>query len=194
MRDDQTSALALVDHPICTRATCGAKTRAGTPCRGRAMRNGRCRLHGVISLAVIASPSFKTGRYSKVMPISLREGYERGRSDPELLSLVDEIALVQGRLRQLIGRLEADNGPIVRHADLVRTWAALTTAQRRRDPVAVAAAIDAHGAAIEAASANAVADSAVWTEIRETTRLAATLMNQEAQRRIAMGDLVNTEV
>jgi len=25
---------------------CGAKTRKGTPCRGPAMRNGRCRMHG----------------------------------------------------------------------------------------------------------------------------------------------------
>lgn len=25
---------------------CGAKTRRGTPCQCRAMRNGRCRLHG----------------------------------------------------------------------------------------------------------------------------------------------------
>lgn len=25
---------------------CGAKTRAGTPCQGPAMPNGRCRMHG----------------------------------------------------------------------------------------------------------------------------------------------------
>src|SRR5947209_740991 len=25
---------------------CGAKTRAGHPCRGPAMKNGRCRMHG----------------------------------------------------------------------------------------------------------------------------------------------------
>jgi hypothetical protein len=25
---------------------CGAKTRAGTPCKGKAMYNGRCRMHG----------------------------------------------------------------------------------------------------------------------------------------------------
>ncbi|MGE0416365.1 MAG: HGGxSTG domain-containing protein [Acetobacteraceae bacterium] len=28
---------------------CGARTRAGTPCRQPAMRNGRCRLHGGLS-------------------------------------------------------------------------------------------------------------------------------------------------
>jgi hypothetical protein len=25
---------------------CGARTRTGTPCKGPAMRNGRCRMHG----------------------------------------------------------------------------------------------------------------------------------------------------
>jgi hypothetical protein len=28
---------------------CGARTRAGTPCKCPAMRNGRCRLHGGLS-------------------------------------------------------------------------------------------------------------------------------------------------
>jgi len=27
-------------------ATCGAKTRAGHPCRSYPMKNGRCRMHG----------------------------------------------------------------------------------------------------------------------------------------------------
>jgi ribosomal protein L32 len=30
-------------------ARCGARTRAGTPCRSPAMRNGRCRMHGGLS-------------------------------------------------------------------------------------------------------------------------------------------------
>ncbi len=28
------------------KAQCGAKTRAGTPCKNRGMPNGRCRMHG----------------------------------------------------------------------------------------------------------------------------------------------------
>jgi hypothetical protein len=37
---------------------CGAKTRAGTPCKRPAMPNGRCRLHGGLT-------PIKHGRYSK---------------------------------------------------------------------------------------------------------------------------------
>jgi hypothetical protein len=51
---------------------CGAKTRNGSPCRGPAMRNGRCRLHGGKStgpktpegLALARIANWKHGRYS----------------------------------------------------------------------------------------------------------------------------------
>jgi hypothetical protein len=32
---------ALLNHP-----SCGARTRSGAPCKGVAMANGRCRMHG----------------------------------------------------------------------------------------------------------------------------------------------------
>ncbi len=44
---------------------CGARTRAGTPCRNWTVwGRPRCRLHGGKSYAGIASPRFKHGRYS----------------------------------------------------------------------------------------------------------------------------------
>ena len=36
-------------RPLPFRATCGAKTRKGHPCRCFALSNGRCRLHGGMS-------------------------------------------------------------------------------------------------------------------------------------------------
>jgi hypothetical protein len=33
-------------HAFLMSPRCGAKTRAGTPCKSPAMKNGRCRLHG----------------------------------------------------------------------------------------------------------------------------------------------------
>jgi hypothetical protein len=53
-------------------APCGAKTRRGTPCKCRAMRNGRCRLHGGLStgpktrdgIERIRRAVTKHGRYS----------------------------------------------------------------------------------------------------------------------------------
>jgi hypothetical protein len=45
---------------------CGAKTRAGTPCKRLARQpQGRCRLHGGCSLRGMAHPNFKDGHRSK---------------------------------------------------------------------------------------------------------------------------------
>lgn len=60
---------------------CGAKTRAGTPCRSAAMPNGRCRLHGGKSTgpkteagkAAIRASRTKHGRYSQASIAERRE-------------------------------------------------------------------------------------------------------------------------
>src|SRR5262245_53115189 len=69
---------------------CGAKTRAGTPCQARPCPNGRCRVHGGLSLAGVASPSYKHGkrsRYMRDLPRELRAGYRAALQDEELASL-----------------------------------------------------------------------------------------------------------
>ena len=48
---------------------CGAKKRGkAETCRAPAMPNGRCRIHGGLSLGGIAHPNFKHGRRSKYFP------------------------------------------------------------------------------------------------------------------------------
>ena len=57
------------------RATCGARTRAGHPCRTTAMPNGRCRMHGGAStgprtpegLARLRAARTRTGLHSAEM-------------------------------------------------------------------------------------------------------------------------------
>lgn len=49
---------------------CGAKTRRGTPCKGPAMKNGRCRLHGGKSPGAPKGPrngNYKDGRRTNEM-------------------------------------------------------------------------------------------------------------------------------
>jgi hypothetical protein len=57
-----------------------------------------CRYHGGLSLAGRESPSFKHGRYSKYLPDRLAAKYEEALSDQELISLANEIALVDSQL------------------------------------------------------------------------------------------------
>lgn len=91
------------------KSICGAKTRSKFPCRRSPMANGRCRLHGGKTPAGIASPHFKTGRYSKYLPGDLTELYQHSRRDPGLLALRDDLALLRARLCQLLQSAESQN-------------------------------------------------------------------------------------
>jgi hypothetical protein len=86
---------------------CGAKTRSGRPCGHPAMANGRCRYHGGKSLGGIASPTFKTGRYSKYLPTRLMSRYQEALRDPEALRLNSEIALIDARLQDVLRRVDS---------------------------------------------------------------------------------------
>jgi hypothetical protein len=101
---------------------CGATTKSGKPCQAQAMENGRCRIHGGLTPSGFALPQFKTGRYSKVLPEALRHRYEVARDDEDLLSLRDEIALIDLRITDLLGKPPTDE-----------TWAqALFLIEQRR--------------------------------------------------------------
>lgn len=86
---------------------CGAKTRSGSPCRKpKVPGRPRCRLHGGLSLAAGPThPRWKHGRYSVVgVPENLAAQVQRAAEDPDLLSLREEIALVQATIVDLITR------------------------------------------------------------------------------------------
>jgi hypothetical protein len=85
---------------------CGAKTRAGGTCKMPAMSNGRCRMHGGKTPRGYASANFKHGKYSKYLPANLQKQYEASLKDSDLLSLVNELALVDSRLAELIKKLD----------------------------------------------------------------------------------------
>jgi hypothetical protein len=86
---------------------CGAKTRSGkTCCKFPVAGRERCRLHGGATPVGVASPHFKTGRHSKYIPERLAERYQEALADGELLALREEIALVDARLADLLGRVD----------------------------------------------------------------------------------------
>jgi len=90
---------------------CQARRKTGEPCRGPAVRGRNvCRMHGGSSLSGVASPAWRHGRYSRYLPGGLRRRYERAAADQELLALRDEIALVDARSQELLGRIAAAEG------------------------------------------------------------------------------------
>lgn len=93
--------------PIPGVTPCGAKTRRGTACLNPAMPNGRCRKHGGKTPVGLASPHTKTGRWSKDLPTRLAARYEETANDPELLSLRQDIRLIDTLIMDNMSRLES---------------------------------------------------------------------------------------
>lgn len=83
-------------------ALCGAKTRAGHPCRRNAMENGRCDMHGGKSTGPkrcnVAQNARKHGFYSD----ALTEEEKQLWHTAEVGTLDDEIRLMRVKLHRLV--------------------------------------------------------------------------------------------
>jgi len=96
------------------------------------MPNGRCRFHGGKSLSGVASPVFKSGKYSQYMPPRLLERYGEALTDPDLLALSEEIAAVDALIIDALGRMDTrESGVLWRAAN--KKLVAMEAALRRDD-------------------------------------------------------------
>lgn len=86
--------------------TCGAKTRAGTPCKKPAgwgtnhKGTGKCKLHG-------GATPIKHGLYSKYTSHRLADMIDKLSDDDELLNLRKTIALQQSLILNILDKVEA---------------------------------------------------------------------------------------
>lgn len=152
------------------RKICGAKTRAGHPCKAQPMANGRCKNHGGKSLAGIASPTFKHGRYSKHLPSRLAERYHEAATDPALLELSHEIALLDARLGDLLGRV--DTGEAGRHWTEAQTaFVELKKALAAQDPAALSGAVEELQKHLRAGQTDYLAWAEVYNVVEQRRRL-----------------------
>jgi len=62
-------------------------------------------MHGGRSPRGLASPLTKTGRYSRDLPTRVAARYETALADPELLSVRDDIALLQGAITDIMAEI-----------------------------------------------------------------------------------------
>jgi hypothetical protein len=84
---------------------CGAKTRSGSPCKNPAMTNGRCRMHNGNAKRGFALPQTKTARWSKDLPARLAARFAEMESDETLLSLRDDIRLIDALIKDKFDKL-----------------------------------------------------------------------------------------
>lgn len=168
--------------PAGGRPTCGAKTRKGTPCKNPPMANGRCRFHGGKSLGGIAHPNFKHGRYSKYLDGALLDAYATGLGDPQLLSLRDNIVLVDARIGQILQGMPGSDV----WEGLQAAKEAMSTARASKDWDAMASAMIELEELIEQGAAAGVA----WTEFVGLSEQRRRLSESERKRCVEMRFLV----
>src|SRR5690606_35293513 len=105
---------------------CGAKTRAGTPCRQHPVPGReRCRVHGGLTLRGADHPNHKTGRWSKDLPTRLAARYHEALKDAKLLELRDELAIIDARLSDQLATLDTGEAGAI--------WADLAKARKEFD-------------------------------------------------------------
>jgi hypothetical protein len=169
---------------------CKAKSkRSGERCK-RAAAIGRevCSMHGGKSPRGLASASLKTGRHSRYLPTRLLDQYEASLSDPELLDLSNEIALLDSRLADVLRRVDTGGAGAIWHqlrdkVDLVQD------AIRREDREGAAGLTNEIFQAIRRGQADYLA----WQEIADLVERRRRLVESEQKRRVAMHQLVQAD-
>jgi hypothetical protein len=163
---------------------CGAKKRDGSKCPQPAMPNGRCRIHGGKTPTGIASANFKHGRYIKTLPLHLADRYRESLADPDLISLRDEIALLDTRISDVLSRVDT-GGSGAMWENLESLLRRYRKAKEEDKPSALADL----GFAIQ----HGTGDYTAWSEIREMIQERRKMAASERGRLVDMQKMMTSE-
>lgn len=168
---------------------CTARCRDGSSC-GNITVTGKsvCRLHGGRSLSGLASPSLKTGRYSKVLPVRLAARYQEAINDPELLHLTDEIGALDSRIDESMKGLTTGEAGALWTA-LRKVHDDLVSARLRGDTADMAIALTDIGTLIE----TGFSDLQIWSEIIALFDQRRKLVESERKRLVEMQQMLTAE-
>jgi hypothetical protein len=169
---------------------CTARSkRSGEQCKRHAVPGRNvCAMHGGKTPGGIASPHFKSGRYSKHLPERLMERYQQALHDDDLLNLRHEVALVDTRIAELLEQVErGDLGGC--WLELKEHFDTLTLATQKQDLGAGRVAFEQIGSLITG-GAN---DYQVWTQISAMLEQRRKLVDTERRRLVDMQQMITSE-
>lgn len=163
--------------------------RTGNRCKANAV-TGRnvCYHHGGATPRGMLLPQTTHGRFSKDLPTRLLANYEAAATDPDLVALREEMAILVSREADLIGRV--DSGEAGRHWRSARAaWGRMMRARsagKAEDELTAEMEV-------EAALADGVADYAAWDELLKTIEARRRLADTERRRLEALEQSINRQ-
>lgn len=167
-------------------ARCGAKTRKGSQCATKSvMANGRCRMHGGATPSGMALPQTTSGRYSKHLPTRMGERYQQALTDPELLAMREEVALLDARLSDVLERVDSGESGAA--------WALLKTQFADYRKAKPGTDRDIALSLIEDTIKQGLDDYAAWEEVRSLVDQRARIVANERQRLVQMQQMLSVE-
>jgi hypothetical protein len=166
--------MSFSDVPKCTKMAQTTGKRCGQPAmRGRDV----CRKHGGKTPRGWANPNTKHGRYSKDLPTRLAGKYKQALTDPELLSIRSDIALLDTRISELVASVDED--PVGNIWGQVRkAYNQINDAILTKDSGKIISAM--HN--LDTITQAGFADFQTWDEIRKLLQERARLVSAESKR------------
>lgn len=152
------------------------------------MPNGKCRVHGGKTPGGMASPQFKTGRYSKYLPARLAGRYQEAKADPQLLALREEISLVDSRLADLLQRVDSHEAGYW-WKELGRIYGEFLEAQNKKDVPVMSLRLAEIGQIIRAGQS----DYAAWDEVYGVLEQRRKFVESERKRLVEMQQVITSE-
>lgn len=172
---------------------CAAYSRSsGRPCRmlalGGSAGNGRCRQHGGRSPTGVRNYNFSSGRYSKMIPPRLLERYNTAQRDANLLSMREEISLLDARLGDVLARVDTGEGGVLWQSarNFMRSY---RKAVRANDPDTAKEAM----IGLEETLTKGLADYATWNDVRNLIQERRKLVESERKRMIELQQTITSE-
>lgn len=147
-----------------------------------------CQVHGGATPRGAALPQFKHGRYSKSLPARLAARYAASASDPRLLELNQEIALVDARLEDMLARVDTGESGAI-WTGLLSAKEELLAARRANDMPGQLAAL----ALITDLITKGHADYRAWAEVGALLEQRRRLVESENKRRKDMQEFITSQ-
>lgn len=168
---------------------CQAHKTNGDPCNAQAIRGKRvCRVHGGLTPSGLASPHYTHGRYSKALPARLAARYDEATTDPALLELRADVALLDARLADILTRVDTGESGAL-WTTLQNHRRDVLAAKRVGDSVAQAVALN----ALLETVGQGHADYRAWQEIGALLEQRRKLVESERKRLIEAQQTLTVE-